>query len=229
MGIYDEIEEVKQPPKKKKTKTSKKKAPKKKKKKAIKSKVVSKKREKKEVKAIKSKVMPKEKPSLSAEEFFASIKPVPVYEKHLVECRCFLPQFKTWEEPPNHQFVVFSEIDQSGRVIPSYAQCNNCGIIHRVLEVGQSETLKKEAMNTLPDIDDYKPNLPDWLIKILEKYECELHVWQEAEFIYRNKQWGKFVVLAKEREDDTIIGKMLIILSENLHKIDIFEQDNPSI
>jgi hypothetical protein len=224
VGIYDdddgEVAKVKKKKapspvsssKKKKSPSKKKKAPVPKKKRAPAKK--KKKQKKKEI---------------TPEEFFASIEPVPVYEKHLIECRCYLPQFKNWEEPPNHQFIVFSELDEKARVVPSYAQCNNCGIIHRVQEVGQSITIKKEEMLSLPEIDDYKPSLPEWMVAILEKYECELHVWQEAEFIYRNEQWGKFVVIAKERDNDTVVGKILLILSKSLYKIDTFEQDNPSI
>lgn len=220
MGIYDddlavEKEKTTTPPKKPKKK---KKQPSKKKKKAP-----AKKKKKRE----RGSAIPL--PEITAEEFFASIKPVPVYEKHLVECRCYLPQFKNWENPPNHQFVVFSEIDGEGKVIPSYAQCNNCGIIHRVLEVGQSETIKREIMQTLPEIEDYKSNLPDWMVAILERHMCELHVWQEADFIYRNEQWGGFVILTKEREGDTIVGKILTILGKKLHKIDTFEQEDPVI
>lgn len=226
MGIYDddiEIKKEKAPAPSPKKPSKKKKSPSKKKKKTP----TKKKKKKAPIKKKKEEVA--SPPKITPEEFFASIKPVPVYEKHLIECRCYLPQFKNWEEPPNHRFVVFSEIDEKGKIIPSYAQCNNCGITHRVLEVGQSETLKREILNSLPEIDDYKPSLPNWLVAILEKYECELHVWQEAEFIYRNEQWGKFVIIAKEREGDVVLGKLLRILGKNVHKIDTFEQNNPSI
>ena len=165
--------------------------------------------------------------TLTPEEFFASIKPKPEYIKHLIECRCFLPQFSDMAQPPNHKFIVFSALDENGGVKQSYSQCNNCGVIHRVIEVGTSVTLKKESMMTLPTIDDIKTGLPDWLVGILEKNQCdELHTWQEAKFIIENELWGRFVVLAKERDGDMTNGKILQLLGNKLYKVEIFERDD---
>jgi len=232
MGIYDEdiemvVEQSTPTPKKKPKRSSVKKKPPKEKKTASPKK---KRKAKKNVDGITPLTQPKqENPKLTVEQFFASIKPSPAYEKHLVKCHCFLPQYKNLDDPPAHQFVVFSILNEQGDVIPSYAQCNNCGIIHRVIEVGESQITRKESMLSLPQIDDIKPSLPDWLVTILEKHDCELHVWQEAEFIYRNKLFGKHIILSREREGNIVIGKLLIILGERLHKIETFEQDESPI
>jgi hypothetical protein len=163
--------------------------------------------------------------NMTAEEFFASVRPVPEYVKHLIECRCSLAQFRTWDDPPNHKFIVFSELDDLGNVKRSYAKCNNCDIVHRVLEVGKSETLRKESSKFLEDEDDIRPDLPAWLIGVLEQHSCEVHVWQEARYIFENKMWGRFIVLDKEREDDVVMGKVCQILGDNLHKVSTFERD----
>lgn len=171
----------------------------------------------------------KRKRKISAEDFFNSVEPKPEYIKHLIECRCFLAQFRSWEEPPNHKFIVFSELDDHGDIKPSYAQCNNCGIIHKVGEVGNSITIKKEEMRSLETIKDISNDLPEWLSSLLDEYKCELHVYQEARFIYNNEMWGRFIVLSREREDELVIGKLCQILGKNLHKIEMFEIDESAV
>lgn len=166
-----------------------------------------------------------EKLKEQTDEFFSSVKPTPEYVKHLVECRCSLAHFREWDDPPNHKFIVFSELDSDANLKPSYAKCNNCSIIHKVQEVGQSFTIKKEEMRSLPTIEDLEGQMQSWITSLLRKHDCELHVWQEAKFIIDNKLWGRFIILAKEREDDVVIGKLCQILGKNLHKIESYEQD----
>lgn len=147
------------------------------------------------------------------------------YIKHLVDCRCILPQFKKLDPPINHKFITFSEIEgDTGNVIKSYAQCPNCGVIHKIIEIGKSEIINKESMLSLQTKEDIKTILPDWLSKILERHDCELVTWQEAKFVYENQKWGHPIILAKERDGDTIIGKYLLIMGNNLHKIEGFER-----
>jgi len=165
----------------------------------------------------------------SAEEFFSSIQPTPEYVKHLIECRCSLPQFRSWDDPPSHKFVVFSVLNEQAEVMPSYAKCNNCGIIHRVKEVGVSITIKKEEMRSLTTIEDLETQVPKWLANILKSHDCDLHVWQEAKFIYDNELWGRFIVLSKDHEDEVVIGKLCQILGKTLHKIEVFDRDDAAV
>lgn len=132
------------------------------------------------------------------------------------------------EPPVFHKFVVFSELeDETANVIPSIAQCENCGAIHKILEVGLSKQLPKESSPILPDKEEIKSELPSWLSDYLEKYECNIATWQEALFIYKNKIWGNYVILAREREENTVSGKTLLILGEDLHKVESFNaQEN---
>jgi hypothetical protein len=172
-----------------------------------------------------SKTPKKVGPSITPEQFFNSIEPKPEGMKHLLTCRCFLPQFKEMKDPPVHKFVVFSELDEFANTKISYVQCNNCGIIHKIIEVGKSVILKKEATLSIENIEEVSDQLPDWLKGILQKYDCDLPTYQEARFIYHNQLWGRFVVLSKDRADNNIIGKALLILGEKLHKIETFERE----
>lgn len=148
------------------------------------------------------------------------------YIKHLIECKCILRIYEHVDPPVFHKFVVFSTIEEpSGNIIPSYAQCNNCGSVHKVTEVGKSVMLPKEEMRSLESIEEIELELPDKVVAILKKNECDLHVWQEARHILNHELWGRFVILAKEKEDSTILGKALVIHGHSLFKIESFEQE----
>lgn len=146
--------------------------------------------------------------------------------KHLIDCKCILPQYKNVHPPIFHKFIVFSEIiEPNADVVPSYVSCNNCGVIHRIIEINQSVILKKEESAAVPTIDDIKINLPEKLVGVLDKHDLSLATWQEVQFILEQKYWGRGIVLSKEKESDKTFGKYLMILGENLYKIDNFERE----
>ena len=117
--------------------------------------------------------------------------------KHLIKCRCVLPQFKKMQDPPQHEFVVFSKFDENDNVVPKFAQCTNCGAIHHVFEIQKSQILQgKEAMSSIVTIDDIKPSLPDNLKNILDSNKADLPTWEYAQYIIENELWGNFVVLS---------------------------------
>lgn len=143
--------------------------------------------------------------------------------KHLITCRCILPQLKRLDDAPQHQFVVFSVIEDDGTFRTKFAQCNNCGIVHKVLDVCRSEIVTRESMNSLPTIEDIKAGMPPNLVNILDVNRVEdLPTWELAQFILENKQWGNFVVLATDEEDGLRQGKYVRILGENLFKVETF-------
>lgn len=145
--------------------------------------------------------------------------------KHLITCRCVLPQFKRSDDPPRHQFVVFSTVNDDV-VVPKFAQCNNCGVIHKVVEVNRSEImLGRENMGSLVTIDDIKAGLPQQLSNILETNDVDLPTWELAQFILENKQWGNFVVLRTDEEDGLKQGKYLRILGEAMFRVESFTRE----
>ena len=144
--------------------------------------------------------------------------------KHHVKCRCILQQFKKLENPPIHRFLVFSIIDDENNVKSKFAKCNNCGVIHKVVEIGKSEILKKDEMASLLTIDDIKLSLPESLKIILEKNNADLPSWESAQFIIENKLWGNFVTLTTDDDDELQHGKYVLILGENMFKVETFER-----
>lgn len=146
--------------------------------------------------------------------------------KHLVTCRCTLPQFKRHSQPPKHQFVVFSIIGDDNNVKSKYAQCNNCGVIHRIIEINRSEILfgKEQAASILTP-DDIKTSLPTRLVELLEGNHADLATWEATKYIYENKKWGEFVLLTSENDEGTRTGKYVRLLGENLFDVDGFERE----
>jgi hypothetical protein len=138
--------------------------------------------------------------------------------KHLIECSCMLPQMKS--KGILHKFLVFSIVDEE-KVQVKFAQCNNCGVIHKVTEICKSTILNgKENLKSILTIDDIKASISPNLAFILEKAECELSLWEHAKFIIDNKRWGEFVILSKSIEDGFQIIKYVQIIGENLFKIE---------
>lgn len=151
---------------------------------------------------------------------------MPTGLKHLVTCRCVLTQFKRLPRPPQHQFVVFSVVEDTGDVRPRFSQCNNCGIVHKVIDVCRSEVVSgREAMASLPTIDDVKLGMPPRLAEILESSSVDLASWEAAQFALENEQWGSFIVLTTDEEDGTRQGKYLRVLGANMFKIETFMRE----
>lgn len=148
------------------------------------------------------------------------------YVKHVLSCKCILPQYKGAEPPIFHKFVVFSTLDDKGDFVPHYVQCNSCGVVHRVTEVGVSRIMKKEDLPSLITIEDLKTTLPPKLVGILELHDCPLALWQEAQFILDNKLWGRGFTLAKELDGDMLLGKYIVILGETLYSVKSFERED---
>jgi len=142
--------------------------------------------------------------------------------KHLIQCHCVLPQFKNAVNPTFHKFVVFSIIDESDTVQPKIAQCNNCGVIHKVTDICKSELTTKEESMSLPSIKDIKFSLSSELSSVLESYHCDLATWEQAEWIYLNKLWDQWIILTREETDDEIHGKRLLFTSEGKFRIEAF-------
>lgn len=153
-------------------------------------------------------------------------------QKHLIKCRCILPQFKKVNDPPQHHFVVFSivECDESDVTISNvkqkFAQCNNCGAIHKVIDICKSEIIPgKESLTSIRGIEEIKPGLPKGLVTILEANHADLATWEAVEFIYENKQWGNIVVLSVDTDEGLRQGKYVRILGESFFKIDTFTSE----
>jgi hypothetical protein len=147
--------------------------------------------------------------------------------KHLISCHCVLPQFRKMKNPIFHKFTVFS-ILENDKVISKIAKCNNCGVLHRIVDICKSEFIHghEDSNNSIIMIDDLKILLPDKLVKILDSYSVDLATWENAQFLLEQKKWNSFLVLTQEELNDNIEGKLLRIIGENLYKIETFSRSS---
>ena len=145
-------------------------------------------------------------------------------QKHLIKCRCVLPQMKKLSKPPPHQFLTFSEVaDEVVKV--KYAQCNNCGVIHKVIDICSSEIMSgKEAMSSIMTIEDIRSSLNPKLCAILDRHNCDLPTWEHAQYVIENKRWGENVVLTTDVEGDDKVIKYVKIISDGLYRVDLYNR-----
>lgn len=146
--------------------------------------------------------------------------------KHLIQCHCILPQLRKADNPPFHKFITFSVIDDSDTVLPKHAQCDNCGIIHRVFDICKSEIIsKKEESNSIIEIADIKMFLDQNVVSVLENYGCDVATWEHAQFILSYEKWGEHITLTREYVDGKTTGKLLMFEGNKKYKVETFSMD----
>lgn len=152
---------------------------------------------------------------------------MPRGQRHLVKCKCYLPQFRGKDNPPQHQFIVFSIVDDDDAVRVKFVQCNNCAAVHKVTDICKSDILVgKDSIASIISIDDIKSSIPSNLSDILERHQSDVSVWEQAQFIYDNKKWGEFVILASEEDSGVKQGKYVRLMSETFFKIESFSRED---
>ena len=139
-------------------------------------------------------------------------------DKHLIQCHCILPQYKKMPNPIFHKFVVFSEIDADGDVIPKLVKCNNCGVIHKVTDFCRSEFIHGvEDTISIIGIGDLRPNVPDSVSEILDNHKCDVATWEQVNDVIKNLEWGSRIVISKEKLFDSTQIKQIVI--ENIDSV----------
>jgi D-ribose pyranose/furanose isomerase RbsD len=142
--------------------------------------------------------------------------------KHIVECHCVLPQYRNRKEVEYHKFVVFSIYDNTGGVIPKLAQCNNCGVIHNVIDLCKSEIMVGKENSLVMEIKDCQMLLPKSLTDILDSYNCNIADYEHVLHVIQNELWDETIVLQKLEEQTETTGKLLKISGIGNYKIEPF-------
>lgn len=126
-----------------------------------------------------------------------------------------------------HKFVVFSVVNDKDEVIPKIVECNNCGAVHKITELGKSEiAIGRDAVKSSVNIEDLKMTMPDNVVQILKSYDSPLTTWEEVQFSLENNKWGTEIVLTKEEIEGTTQGKLLRLVSPpSTVKIESFIRD----
>lgn len=128
--------------------------------------------------------------------------------KHTIQCLCVLPQYRTRPNPPYHEFVVFSEFE-SDEFVQKHAECNNCGVIHKITGLCKSEIEIDRHELCILGIEDIDTMLPKQVSSVLKSYQCDLPSWEHALFIINEEKWGEFIVLLKSENKEGFDGKLL--------------------
>lgn len=146
-------------------------------------------------------------------------------QKHLIKCQCVVNRLDRLSDPPSHHFVVFSVLDDD-RVISKLVQCNNCGIVHDVIDLGKSNILPGvEHSSAIVSIEDISAALPSKLCTLLEKNNADLPTWEAAQFIIENEQWNEYVVLTSELTPTSRRGKILRFLGADSFRVESFDRN----
>ena len=143
--------------------------------------------------------------------------------KHLIECHCVLPQYRNRDNPIYHKFIVFSIIDDSDTVVPKYSQCNNCDVVHKVIDLCKSEVLAgRDELVSVISIDDLRLMIPEDIVRVLDAYTCDLATWENVLFILQNKKWGLSVIVSREELEKETHGKRIVFNGPGSTQIEAF-------
>ena len=141
-------------------------------------------------------------------------------QKHLIECRCILPQFRKSPTPVFHKFTVFSVISNDV-VEPKYVQCNNCNLVHKVYDLCKSEILPgRDELRNVVTKEEVAFSLPEDVRNLLETYDCDLPIWEHIAFVLEEEQWEQRVILTREKVEEETVGKSLVIKGPNKFKLE---------
>ena len=142
--------------------------------------------------------------------------------KHTLKCQCILPQFKKRKDPVFHEFVVFSTTTNE-QFNESFVQCNNCGVVHRVVDWCKSEIIKgKENLSSVATKEELSLQIPAEIISLLESSNSNLAQYQHVAFIIEHDKFGEKVLLEKEEVEGYATGKFLSLKKNGKFKVEPF-------
>ena len=140
--------------------------------------------------------------------------------KHIIECHCVLPQYRQSKQIVYHKFVVFSIIDESGTPIEKHAKCNNCGVIHNVIDICKSEICTGLENGAVMEKEDISLLLPKSVCNILESYDCDTPTYEQTLFVLQNEKYDTHIILQRKEENFNISGKLLKIHKRGKYTIE---------
>jgi hypothetical protein len=140
--------------------------------------------------------------------------------RHLIQCHCVLPQYRDRSDPVFHKFVVFS-IQEGDSIVPKLSRCNNCGVIHKIVDICKSEMIHgMEDTESIITKEDVRHQLSEKIVNVLEKNFCEVSVWENISFLIENEKWNNRVVISKNEISDSVQYKTLTIIDSDKFKIE---------
>jgi hypothetical protein len=130
------------------------------------------------------------------------------------------------KDPIFHKFVVFTVVDDDDKVIPKIVHCNNCGVVHSVIDICHSEVVTgRELSISVMTKEDIRACIPENITKLLDTYECDIPVWEEVQFYYETGLSPMPIVLTREEFKGVSSGKILHMLGGAKIKIESFTRE----
>lgn len=144
--------------------------------------------------------------------------------KHLIECKCVLPQFQNKKPTVFHNFVVFSELDEDMNVLEHYELCNNCQAVHKIVELCKSEIvstklLEEDKIKILEE-EYYKKRLSAGIVGALDSNQADLPTWKEVYYHFSNGNWGREIIIKRDDDGDDVILKVIKIYDKKTFKVE---------
>ena len=152
-------------------------------------------------------------------------------QRHLIKCHCILPIYKNSKPQIYHKIAVYSMFDEkSGKVIPKYINCNNCGITHFVTEYCKSEIqIGKEDVTSIRSVSEVEIGLPEKLVSFLNQYSPTIDILEEIEHIFNDNLFPKGIIIKREIIDEKHNIKILNLINKNRFTISSEILDNTII
>ena len=123
--------------------------------------------------------------------------------KHLIQCHCVLPQYRNVTPTVFHKFVVFSLVEDDV-VKEKIVQCNNCGVLHRIVDHCKSEIIHgKDSSSAVRTVEDVELNIPEKLAAYLKSQQVDIATWEQVEWVLDNPQDIEIVIRRDEQGDRT--------------------------
>jgi hypothetical protein len=137
--------------------------------------------------------------------------------KHLIQCHCVLPQYRSTNPQIFHKFVVFSLIEDD-QIKEKIVQCNNCAVLHKVVDHCKSEIIfGKEESNSIRTIEDIELGLPERLAAYLKSQNVDIATWEQVEWVIESAEDVEIVIRRDEQGGRTNL-KILTIKKDGNFK-----------
>lgn len=142
--------------------------------------------------------------------------------KHIIQCRCILPQFKNKKNVLFHKFIAFSVLEDDDTVKETFINCNNCGVVHKIVDLCKTEIQENSDDWQTIKKEDLRISLPEDVLSVLDSYDCDLATFQHALWIIENEKWGERIIVDKNESEERIEGKYLIFNGNQKYRIETF-------
>jgi hypothetical protein len=113
-------------------------------------------------------------------------------------------------------------IDEEDEVVPRLVICNNCGVIHKVIDICKTEiAIGNDSMRSVMTKEQIGQSLHPNIVGLLDAHECDISVWEHVSFIVQNEIWGSILTITQEDIGGMVQAKTLEILAADRVRLQV--------